>query len=334
MSIWLIWTALAIACVCEARSPRLLCLLYHRFADSDSYAKLTDPNERVYTISDVKFDQHLAALRRLGYVGITMDQALAFVDGRGELPENAVLLTIDDGCRNVLWLAEPVLKRYGFHAAVFITTNPDAYVFHSTVPDSERMADDDIRMLESATWSIGGHGHTHQPLRDMSDSGLDQELRLSRETLEDLTGTAPIAMAVPGNWQGENVRAAAARAGYTHVFVSDAGFVHRHGDRGALPRINVSGRWSLKGFERSISPRSVAQRRVGRSLKAVLSPVIGQSAAARVSRWIRGLLPTRIASLLLVQAVFVMLATLGVKRFSGFKLMPTASSTCQRPRPS
>lgn len=333
LGIWLTWTVLAMASVHAARSPRLLCLLYHRFADDASYSRLTDLTERVYTVSELKFHEQLAALRRLGYVPVTLTQAIDFTEGRGSLPERAVLLTIDDGCRNVQRVAEPVLRRHGFHATVFVTTDPAAYVFQSSVPHSERLSDDEIRLLDPALWSIGGHGHTHRPLRDMTAAGLDEELRLNCESLKKLTGAAPIAMAVPGNWQGENVRSAAVRAGFTHVFVSDAGFIRPHGDRLALPRINISGRWSPRGFEHAVSPRGVAQRQVGRTIKTVLSPVIGQAAAARVSRWIRELLPTQVASLVLVQVVFAF-AIFGSKRLSGLKLMPSARYTCQRARPS
>lgn len=332
LGIWLPWTTLGAASLYAARSPRLACLLYHRFADRDNYARLTDADERVYTISDVRFDEQLAALRRLGYRSVTLAEAIAFIDGRGAVPEKAVLLTIDDGCRNVLRLAEPVLRRHGFSATVFITTDPAAYVFKSSVPNSERLSDDEIRRLDPAVWSVGGHGHTHRPLRDMSDAALNEELRQSRDSLADLTGTPPIAMAVPGNWQGPNVRAAAGRVGYTHVFVSDAGFIHPQGDRHTLPRINVSGRWSLRGFEHAVSEAGVAQRRVGRMVKAVLSPVIGRTAAGAVSRRIRAWLPTRIGSFLLVQAVFALIAISRLKKkWSDFRLMPSASYTCQRP---
>lgn len=330
-AVWLVWTALSAAGLHAARSPRLLCLLYHRFADAENYARLTDPNERVYTISDARFDEQLAVLRRLGFRSVSLSETIAFIDGRGEIPENAVLLTIDDGCRNALRLAEPALRRHGFSATVFITTDPAAYVFRSAVPDSERMSDDEIRRLDPAIWSVGGHGHTHRPLRDMSDGELEEELRANRDTLTELTGAPPIAMAIPGNWQGENVRTAAVRSGYTHVFVSDAGFSHPQGNRLALPRINVSGRWSLAGFERAVSARGVAQRQVGRTIRSVLSPVMGRDAAANVSRRLREVVPTGIGSVLVSQLPFALVALWLLKTHSRRGLLLPASVTCHRP---
>lgn len=317
--LWLLWTGLAGAAVYAARKPHLLCLLYHRFAEAGDHARITDANERVYTISDVKFEEQLAALKRLGYRSVSLDEAIAFIDGRGPIPEKSILLTIDDGCRNVTWLAEPVLKRHGLQATLFITTDPSAYVFRSAVPDSERMRDDGICLLDRSIWSVGGHGHTHQPLRDMSDSALDHELRKNRETLVDLTGTPPVAMAVPGNWGGPNVREAAARMGFKYVFVSDPGLIHSGGDSQAIPRINVSGRWSLRGFEKAIDAGGVARRRVGGMLKSALSPVIGHTAAGWVSRWFRELLPTRIGDLLLGQALFALAALLRLRTLKAFK---------------
>lgn len=333
MAAWLVWTGLAAACLYELRSPRLLCLLYHRFASESDYAALAEPNERVYTISAKKFEAQLASLRRLGYRAISLAEAVAFVDGSGSMPDRAVLITIDDGCRNAVSIAEPLLRQHALQATLFMTTDPNAYVFRSSVPGSERLADDDIRRLDRTVWSVGGHGHTHRPLRDLPDADLSEELRINRDTLGRLVTAPPVAMAVPGNWHGPNVRAMAPRVGYTHVFVSDAGFIHPGDNPTALPRLNISGRWSLGAFERNLAGASIARRRVGRALKSAMSVVIGNRTAAVGARWMRSTLPAGGGGFLIGQAAFLAGAML-IRRHRRAGCNAPDAQTCQAVRSS
>jgi len=332
-AIWLAWTGLAIACMYEARSPHLVCLLYHRFASSADYAAISDAQERVYTISSDKFDEQMASLVRQGFRAVGLDEAVAFVNGMGTIPDRAVLLTIDDGSRNVASVAGPVLRRHGYQATVFITTDPAAYVFASSVPGSERLSDDEIRNLDPAIWHVGGHGHTHKSLRDMTDAALAAELKTNRESLAALLPAPPVAMAVPGNWSGPSVRAIAPTIGYTHVFVSDAGFIHPGDDRTALPRINVSGKWSLRGFERAVSLEGVSRRRVGRVVRRAMSYIVGDGLAAMAARWLRATLPTEAIGMLTGQAIFATVAMLVYWRMREQRRLPGIDHTCQPAQP-
>lgn len=67
------------------------------------------------------FRTHLDELR-CHYEVVPLHRVIDALTGKDELPDNAVAITFDDGYRNNLTLAAPILKEFGFPAAFFIAT--------------------------------------------------------------------------------------------------------------------------------------------------------------------------------------------------------------------
>lgn len=70
-----------------------------------------------------RFEQHLELLSTYWKPLPLSDVLAALADGR--LPRRAVAVTFDDGYRNVLTVALPLLRRYGVPATVFVLTGSD-----------------------------------------------------------------------------------------------------------------------------------------------------------------------------------------------------------------
>jgi peptidoglycan/xylan/chitin deacetylase (PgdA/CDA1 family) len=60
---------------------------------------------------------------RKHYEPLTLTEAAARLDGGGQLPSNAVVLTIDDGYRDCYTHAYPTLRKFGIPAIVYLSTN-------------------------------------------------------------------------------------------------------------------------------------------------------------------------------------------------------------------
>jgi len=74
------------------------------------------------TVSPERFERHVRWLARRGYTGICpADWVRWRREGKG-LPDKPVLLTFDDGYVDLVEHALPVLRRYGFGAAVYVVT--------------------------------------------------------------------------------------------------------------------------------------------------------------------------------------------------------------------
>src|SRR5919205_3313426 len=102
------------------------------------YHKVNDLPGNPLTVPVGRFEEQMSELRELGYIVVDLDAVLAhYVDG-APLPEGAVLITFDDGYRDNLENAAPVLRRHGYPAVQFV---PLAYVGdRQPLPHEEHLA--------------------------------------------------------------------------------------------------------------------------------------------------------------------------------------------------
>lgn len=103
------------ACRLLTRRPlRILC--YHGFSSRDEHAFRPQLFMRPET-----FRARMAFLRKAGYPVLDLGKA-ADALRRGNLPANAVAITVDDGFRNVGSLALGILREFSLPATVYVTT--------------------------------------------------------------------------------------------------------------------------------------------------------------------------------------------------------------------
>jgi peptidoglycan/xylan/chitin deacetylase (PgdA/CDA1 family) len=97
------------------RRGRAVVLLYHRVGSPGA-----DPHE--LAIPATSFEAQMASIASR-FLPATLDDLLDAA-ARGHLPHQAVAVTFDDGYRDNLREAVPVLERYGVPASFFVTTAP------------------------------------------------------------------------------------------------------------------------------------------------------------------------------------------------------------------
>lgn len=96
----------------------LLVLTYHRIGDADK--DLFDPG--LFSASSEEFDEQISHLKRNASL-VTLEEALAFIDGAGNAKRSArVLITFDDGYRDNYEIAFPILRSHGVQGVFFLTT--------------------------------------------------------------------------------------------------------------------------------------------------------------------------------------------------------------------
>ena len=169
----------------DGRSLRVL--MYHKVNDL--------PNNRM-SMPVSHFDEQMDELGELGYTVVDLDAVLDHYVGRKPLPEGAVLITFDDGYRDNLENAAPVLKKYGYPAVQFV---PIAYVGDSQPLPHEKYLSahgvfnptvdwDEIRELERHGVRIESHGISHRPLAELEIDEAAREIAISKLKLEERLG--------------------------------------------------------------------------------------------------------------------------------------------------
>ena len=73
-----------------------------------------------YVLTVEQFEKDLMFLKAKGYRSVTVKQLLDFSQGKGDVPEKAILITFDDGQETLYEYALPLLEKYGFTAVGFV----------------------------------------------------------------------------------------------------------------------------------------------------------------------------------------------------------------------
>jgi peptidoglycan/xylan/chitin deacetylase (PgdA/CDA1 family) len=267
--------AYAAACRREGRRGRILALLYHRLVTDQQHREMTPPMERRFSIPERVFRAQMHYLRDHGYHPVSSEAVRDHLEGGAPMPEKPVLITFDDGCESVHSRALPILQEFGFPALFFVTTSPDAPVFHSGNAAQRQVTPDEIRDLDAAGVAIGSHGVTHEALAVMAEAEIEYELGESKRILEEILGKPVDAFGVPLNWYGRKVRAAAQRLGYRTVYTSDCGCIHADSDPFHLRRLSVDGHAGLDEFVRNLAGGAIVRRRLASLAKRMPSRLLG-----------------------------------------------------------
>jgi peptidoglycan/xylan/chitin deacetylase (PgdA/CDA1 family) len=166
---------------------RLRVLMYH---------KVNDLPENPLSVPVGAFDDQLAQLRELAYTVVSLEDVLTHYRDGAPLPERPVLITFDDGYRDNLEHAAPVLQKHGYPAVIFV---PIGYLDGGRpLPHEEQRAArgllnstvdwGELRELEAAGVRVESHGISHRPLAALAVDEAAREIVLSKLRLEERLG--------------------------------------------------------------------------------------------------------------------------------------------------
>jgi peptidoglycan/xylan/chitin deacetylase (PgdA/CDA1 family) len=160
------------------------------------YHKVNDIPDNPTTVPISRFDEQLAQLGELGYEVVGLDAVLDYYTRGEPLPHGAVLITFDDGYRDVIENALPVLQRHGYPAVIFV---PVAFMDDPMpLPHETRLVERGIRNptldwglvreLDAAGVQVESHGIAHRPLAEVSLDEAVREIAVSKLKLEERLG--------------------------------------------------------------------------------------------------------------------------------------------------
>jgi biofilm PGA synthesis lipoprotein PgaB len=110
-----------------------------------------DRTDEGAALSTGRFGEDLAMLQAGGFNTVTPENVRDWLAGKAPLPANAVLLTFDDGRKDAVLNAAPMLRHLHMRATMFAIGG--AYDSSPLIHAS----DDDLRGLQRGGWSIEAH---------------------------------------------------------------------------------------------------------------------------------------------------------------------------------
>lgn len=165
-------------------------------------------------IAASKFREQMQAIKDSGIPVIRLSEVLDWRNGQKNIPEEAIVITMDDGWLGVYQYAYPVLKEFGFPFTIYCYKN---YV--SIGGRSLTWAQ--IKEMMEHGCEVGSHSVSHASLRDKKsrppqeyEEWIVKELKDSKEFLEQNLGVKVTSFAYPFGVFDDHITELAQQYGY------------------------------------------------------------------------------------------------------------------------
>ncbi|MDD3153912.1 MAG: polysaccharide deacetylase family protein [Victivallaceae bacterium] len=243
-------------------------LMFHRVADIPGDRNAMPPK---------MFEARMEYLASHNFHTIGFDDLL----GGAPLPERPVLLTFDDGCRDVFTEAMPCMLRHGMTATVFMVSGAvgKTNAWETDKAPSPMMSAEELQNWHRHGFTVGAHTVDHKPLNPLlSDAEIERELTESRRALEEILNAPVDFFAYPYGIFDARAKRLTAKHFRAAAAITD-NVPLAHFDRYAILRIAVSSKESLNEFKLKVSsfaPLLVAGKRIEADVRMLRKRIFGR----------------------------------------------------------
>jgi peptidoglycan/xylan/chitin deacetylase (PgdA/CDA1 family) len=218
------------------------------------YHIVESPSDSIFTLSRETFRQQMTYLKTAGFEVIPLQDLVDYMNGTLEtIPENSVVITVDDGWRSTYTEFYPELKRQGFPATMYIYPRYIGAGHLALTWDQVREMADDGYDIQSHTLSHPFLGRAKQRMAPASYiQWLDRELRESKRLIEQEVGRPVRHLAYPYGDYNRTVMERARLAGYDSAVITESGPIRRGDDVLQLRRFAITRETSFDEYRRRL----------------------------------------------------------------------------------
>lgn len=192
-------------------------------------------------IAAPKFREQMKAIKDSGIPVISLSDVMAWRRGEKNIPEESIVITMDDGWEGVYTYAYPVLKEYGFPFTI--------YLYKKYVNIGGRsLSWAQIKEMMKHGCEVGSHSVSHESLRQKKGRNdadyhawLQVELKDSREFLEANLGVKVPSFAYPFGIFDDSITELALSIGYESLVTVNNQKVTWESPPGKLGRYIIHG---------------------------------------------------------------------------------------------
>ncbi len=223
-------------------------LLYHSVGD-------VDPRDELGIRIETKEFRHQMQFLKDNYDIWTLKEAVDCIRDKRPIPQRIAVITFDDGYKDNILEAVPIMKDYGFRATFFVTidligrvkTHPDRPWQHWGCMDW-----DDLKALVDRGHDIGSHGYHHIDLCKSDSKTKTKELRRSKEKMNSALDRDIDFFSYPYGYFDNKLTGFVKSTGYKAACTTMPGPNTHSTDLYKLRRIEITARDTVENFEQKL----------------------------------------------------------------------------------
>lgn len=252
------------------KKSRIPVLMYHNI----------QPDTSLISISPKRFSQQIEWLFQQGYKALGLSFLVDHLRIGKKIPENSIFLTFDDGYAGLYEYVFPLLLRYGFSSTIFLVSkycgqNNDWPGQLSNIPKMRLLSWDQIQEMDEKGIEFGSHTASHPKLDELSSHEMEEEIRSSKEFIEERLGHEITTFAYPYGRFNEKVKNIVKRE-YSGACSTTIGFVNSSSDPFELQRVDINlikDLWMFRGLKSEVFPIYLALRH---SIRTMSRPLLNR----------------------------------------------------------
>ncbi|MDD2800545.1 MAG: polysaccharide deacetylase family protein [Methylococcaceae bacterium] len=225
---------------------RFIILMYHMISEPQTAAEVR------FACPPKQFEKHLQLLLKKGYTPVSINQVSNYYTQNIPLPDKAVLITLDDGFEDNYLNALPIFQRYHIPALIYLATGligkTNQWMTSPTFSERKILSWSQIKEMADYGIEFGSHTVSHPRLNELGDEKVEQELTVSKQTIEEHLGKECAHFAYPYGLLTESTRDLVKNTGFKTACSTRSGFNNAERDPLILHRIEVYGNdptWKL-----------------------------------------------------------------------------------------
>ncbi len=190
------------------------------------------------------FKLQMWLIKILGFKGLSMGDLQPYLTGKKQ--GKVVGITFDDGFKNNLTHALPILQKFGFTATNYIISHNIGGINHwdldKGIPENPLMGENEVKQWANSGMEIGSHTRNHARLAESDIELATQEITKSKLDLENQFDCSVEHFCYPYGSYNDEIVAITKRAGYSTATTVDRGRAKSGDNLLTLPRIPITHR--------------------------------------------------------------------------------------------
>jgi peptidoglycan/xylan/chitin deacetylase (PgdA/CDA1 family) len=237
-------------------------LMYHSISQPTNFVHA---GYRDSCVPPMSFEAQIDYLYRNMYTILNVSQLIQILNDKSPIPDKTIVLTFDDGYADFYYSALPILSRYNLTATLYVVTGcvgkTALWLRRERQTGQPMLTWKQIAEISNSGIECGAHTHSHPKLDTLSLTMAKEEIRCSKDLLEQHLGQQVTSFAYPYGYYTSDMRRLVKEAGFTSACVVKYAMCSEKTDCFTLERLAITPNMDMRAFHACFTQEGYSQLR-------------------------------------------------------------------------